>query len=374
MQFFLVSAQRIRMTKRNVVSLCLGVDGPFPFGLKATWYAPLSKGLRHTWEMRHLAPPPLPCRPPWWATSGHLQTILGNYLPGESPAFSSEPIRIALPDGDQLAGRHYPGEAKVLTLVFHGLGGDDQAHYVRRTVALARRLGHHVWTLNHRGCGDGRSLAKKPYHSGSGDDLGAVFAAARARHPSLRQLAVAYSLSANALLLNLGGGLRKPAHQPDAAIAVNPPVDLAACSHTIHRGLSRLYELRFIRRCRMAIQQRVDDGLVADHYPTSALMSLREFDDAYTTKASGFQDADDYYTQCSAQPHLSKITVPTVILMAKDDPFIPWQDAAEANPSPMVHLHLETSGGHMGYLSRDLPGHRWLPYAIEHYTKELLSD
>ncbi|HEY3400220.1 MAG TPA: alpha/beta fold hydrolase [Geothrix sp.] len=324
--------------------------------------------------MRSLAPPPLPCRAPWWAASGHLQTILGNYLPGDPPAHPSTPFRIPLPDGDQLTGRHYPGETGVLVLVFHGLGGDDQAHYVRRTTALARKLGHHVWTVNHRGCGEGRGLAKRPYHSGSGDDLGAAFAAARERHPGLRQLAVAYSLSANALLLNLGGGLPEPAAQPDAAIAVNPPVDLGACSLTIHRGLSRLYELRFIKRCRKAIRERVQDGLISDSYKTWPLMSLREFDDAYTTKAGGFRNADDYYARCSARRHLSKITVPTVILMAEDDPFIPCQHAAEANPSPAVHLHIEPRGGHMGYLSRDLPGHRWLPYAVEHYAGQLLGE
>jgi len=323
--------------------------------------------------MRPLDPPPLPCRPPWWAASGHLQTILGNYLPGESPTSPSEPFQIPLPDGDRLTGRHYPGETRDLILVFHGLGGDDQAHYVRRTVALARKLGHHVWTVNHRGCGEGRGLAKKPYHSGSGDDLGAAFAAARTRHPHLRQLAVAYSLSANALLLNLGGGLPETAAQPDAAIAVNPPIDLGACSDAIHRGLSRLYELRFIRRCRRAIQERVADGLIPAIYQTWPTMSLRQFDDAYTTKAGGFRDAEDYYARCSARSHLSKISVPTVILMAQDDPFIPWQHAAEAQPSPAVHLHLEARGGHMGYLSRDLPGHRWLPYAVEHYARQLLT-
>jgi hypothetical protein len=316
---------------------------------------------------------PLPCRAPWWAASGHLQTILGNYLPGASPAHPSEPFRIPLDDGDQLAGRHYPGETDVLVLVFHGLGGDDRAHYVRRTVALARRLGHSVWTVNHRGCGEGRGLAKKPYHSGSGADLGAVFAAARERHPGLRQLAVAYSLSANALLLNLGGGLPEPAPGPDAAIAVNPPIDLGACSQAIHGGLSRLYELRFIKRCRQAIRQRVEDGLIPAVYRTWPLMSLREFDDSYTSKAAGFRDADDYYARCSARHHLAKITVPTVILMAKDDPFIPWQHAAEADLSPDVHLHVESCGGHMGYLSRDLPEHRWLPIAVEHFAKELMA-
>ncbi len=329
--------------------------------------------LGQTGPVPALTPPPLACRPPWWAAGGHLQTILGNYLPGETFHQASEPLRIPLPDGDQLTGSHYPGETDGLVLVFHGLGGDDQAHYVRRTVALARRLGHHVWTLNHRGCGSGRGLARRPYHSGSGDDLGAAFAAARVLHPGLRQLAVAYSLSANALLLNLGGGLPEPAAQPDAAIAVNPPVDLAACSAAIHQGLSRLYELRFIRRCRQAIHQRVEDGLIPDTYPTRPFMSLKAFDDAYTSPAAGFLGAEDYYARCSARPHLSAITVPTAILMAKDDPFIPWQHAAAAALPPMVHLHLEPSGGHMGYLSRDLPGYRWLPYAVAHYARQLLA-
>jgi len=328
----------------------------------------------HTGRMPSLTPPPLPCRAPWWAGSGHLQTILGNYLPGEPPDHPSVPFRLPLPDGDQLAGRHYPGETDVLMLVFHGLGGDDQAHYVRRTVALARRQGHHVWTLNHRGCGSGRGLAKRPYHSGSGDDLGAAFAAARERHPGLRQLAVGYSLSANALLLNLGGGLAEAAAQPDFAIAVNPPLDLAACSRSIHRGLSRLYELRFIKRCRRVIRERVQDGLIPDTYATGPLMSLRQFDESYTAPAAGFHDAEDYYARCSSRPHLSRITVPTVILMAQDDPFIPWESAASALASEAVHLHLEARGGHMGYLSRDLPGRRWLPYALEHYTRQLLES
>jgi predicted alpha/beta-fold hydrolase len=61
------------------------------------------------------------------------------------------------------------------------------------------------------------------------------------------------------------------------------------------------------------------------------------------------------------------------MLMAKDDPFIPWRAAIEAKPSSAVHLHIESQGGHMGYLSRDLPGFRWLPYALKHYCQELLA-
>jgi predicted alpha/beta-fold hydrolase len=319
-----------------------------------------------------LQPPSLPCRPPVWARGGHLQTILGNYLPGDLPPFPSLSLQLTLPDGDRLSGRHYPGETGVLVLVFHGLGGDDQAHYVRRTVALARRLGHHVWTMNHRGCGTGRGLAVKPYHSGSGDDLGVVFAAARSWYPELRQVAIAYSLSANALLLNLGGGLPAPAVKPDLAIAVNPPIDLERCAMLIKSGLNRLYDLRFVKRCRRAIRERVEDGLIPDQYVTHPWMTLHDFDNAYTAPAIGMRNREDYYRQCSAKDHLARIHTPTVILQTKDDPFIPWQDHAGAPKSPFVHLHLEDHGGHMGYLSRDLPGHRWLPYALDHYMAQLL--
>lgn len=323
--------------------------------------------------MPTLAPPPLPCRPPRWAGNGHLQTILGNYLPDEPPAHPSEPFRIPLPDGDQLAARHHPGETDVLVLVFHGLGGDDRAHYVRRAVASARRLGHHVWTVNHRGCGEGRGLAARPYHSGSADDLGAVFALARERHPGLRQLALGFSLSANALLLNLGDGLGRPLPKPDLALAVNPPIELERCAVLIKTGINRLYDLRFVKRCRCAIRERVADGLIPDRYRTRPWMTLHDFDNAYTAPAIGLRDREDYYARCSARDHLARITVPTVILQSKDDPFIPWQAHAEAPKSPLVHLHLEDHGGHMGYLSRDLPGHRWLPYALEHYMQALLN-
>lgn len=317
--------------------------------------------------------PPLPCRPPRWAANGHLQTILGNYLPGEPCAHISHSFRIPLSDGDQLAGRYYPGETDVLVMIFHGLGGDDQAHYVRRTVTVARGMGHHVWTLNHRGCGAGRGLAARPYHSGSADDLGAVFATGRERHPGLRQLAVGFSLSANALLLNLGDGLGAILPKPDLALAVNPPIDLEHCAVLIKTGLNRLYDLRFVKRCRRAIHERVADRLIPDIYRTRPWMTLHDFDNAYTAPAIGLRDREEYYRRCSARDYLGKISIPTAILQSKDDPFIPWQHHAEAIRSPMVHLHLEDHGGHMGYLSRDLSGHRWLPFATEHYIRELLS-
>jgi hypothetical protein len=315
--------------------------------------------------------PTLPrCVPPSWARSGHLQTIFGNYLPSPQCIRPSEPIRIELPDGDALAGRSFVGKSDVLVLIFHGLGGDASAHYVQRTAELAQRRGHAVWTLNHRGCGEGRGLAKGTYHSGRGDDLGAVFANARIRHPGKRLLAIGFSLSGNALLYNLG---RHAWAEPDCAIAVNPPVNLERSAILIKTGLNRLYDLRFVRRCRTAVRERQVDGLLPDRYLTRWSMTLHDFDNAYTAPAGGFRDREDYYATCSAGPWLADIRKPTVILTSQDDPFVAWQDHAEAPKSPSVHLHLEPVGGHMGYLSRDVPGRRWLDLALGRYMDGLLG-
>lgn len=316
--------------------------------------------------MTHLPP----CRPPAWARNGHLQTILGNYLPSPPCLRPYGPVRVDLPDGDALAGRAYAGTSEVLVLLFHGLGGDASAPYVQRATELAQRKGHAVWTLNHRGCGEGRGLARGTYHSGRGDDLGAVFAEARRRHPGKRLLAIGFSLSGNALLFNLG---QHAWAEPDLAIAVNPPVNLERSALLIKAGLNRLYDLRFVKRARRAVRERHQDGLIPDHYLTRWSMTLHDFDNAYTAPAGGFRDREDYYATCSAGPLLAHIQKPTVILMAKDDPFIPWQDHADAPKSPNVHLHLEEVGGHMGYLSQDAPGRRWLDLALGHYLDQLLE-
>jgi predicted alpha/beta-fold hydrolase len=278
---------------------------------------------------------------------------------------------VELPDGDALAGRFFAGTSEVLVLVFHGLGGDASAHYVQCTAELAQQRGHSVWTMNHRGCGEGRGLARGTYHSGRGDDLGAVFAEARVRHPGKRLLAIGFSLSGNALLFNLG---KHAWAEPDFAISVNPPINLERSAILIKSGLNRLYDLRFVKQCRKAIRERRVDGLLPDHYLTRWYMTLHDFDNAFTAPASGFRDREDYYAQCSAGPLLAAISKPTVILQAKDDPFIPWQDHAGTARSSFIHLHLEEVGGHMGYVSRDAPGRRWLDLAIGHYMDGLLAD
>jgi predicted alpha/beta-fold hydrolase len=315
--------------------------------------------------------PSLPCRAPWWASTGHLQTLVANYLPEPPLEEPWSPVEITLADGDRLAGRIFGAGGAERLCVFHGLGGDDERPYVRRAVRLGLERGMEVWTVNHRGCGRGRGLARGTYHSGVAGDLGAVMAEARRRGPG-RITALGFSLSGNVLLLNLGEGHDGPHPKPDAAIAVNPPVNLARCSDLISSWPNKAYDLYFVRRVVRSVREREDAGLIPrGKYRLRRGMSLRDFDDAYTAPAGGFRDRHDYYTRCSAAPHLAKITTPTVILHAEDDPFVAAVDLQQATLGPGIHLHLERTGGHMGYVSRDLPDHRWLSLALGHYLDEL---
>lgn len=93
---------------------------------------------------------------------------------------------------------------------------------------------------------------------------------------------------------------------------------------------------------------------------------------AVTAPLGGFRDRENYYAHCSAKPHLARIDRPTVILASRDDPFIDWHDHIDAVRSDLVHLHLEDSCGHMGYIAERVPRHRWLDLAPSHYTRELL--
>jgi uncharacterized protein len=291
-----------------------------------------------------------PCIPPLWARGGHLQTLMAYGLPSLKPTQNYKAVLIPLPDGDQLTGRFYQGTSSTLILLFHGLIGSVDSSYMGRMAQLCLKENHSVLLMNHRGCGEGVQLARGPYHSGRGDDISEVVKFCRKTWPQKQLLAMGFSMSANALLSLLTG--QRGEHLPDQAIAVNGPSDLQAASESLKVGLNRLYDLWFVDGCRREIQLKRKHQLLLESVPLSRWHHLHDVDELYTAPRGGFKNAQDYYTQCSTAPHLSKISIPTFILMSKDDPFIPWEPYLSAQTNSNVHLHLEKTGGHMGYLSQ----------------------
>ncbi len=318
----------------------------------------------------------VPCVPPPWARGGHAQTFLGHVLPSPGPRVQALDgalrIEIDLKDGDRLVGYALAPVVEpsgVRVHLMHGLSGDVDAEYMRRTAVRLLAEGHQVWTVNHRGCGAGEGLAAQPYHSGKTEDLAAVLAARVAESPGLVHLVVGFSLSGNLALLHAA---RRIEPQPHGIVAVNPPVDLERASVAIGRGLSRLYELRFMHRLRRALRQRERAGLVANHTRIPLGASLIEFDDLFTAPECGFASGLDYYRRCSSLPHLKEVDTPAVILTAADDPFVDPVVYRDTPRSDSVFLHVEETGGHVGYLARrGLGFSRWLDGALVHYVGEL---
>jgi len=304
--------------------------------------------------------------PARWAAGGHLQTLAGWILPSNPPEPPWERLNLKLTDGDALRIKLARGESDTVIYLFHGLGGSTDADYMRRAGALFHGLGHTVLSVNHRGAGEGRGLAQNPYHSGSSADVAAVIQVGRGFFPDRLHIAIGYSLSANMLLLLLGREQEALA-LPDAAIAVNPPADLEQGSLRLRRGLNRFYDRRFTRQLWAEVESRWES------VPPGRARTLREFDQAYMAPRAGFRDRDDYYAKCSCGPSLASITVPTVLITSQDDPLAPSEHVLGFSLAPAVHLHLEATGGHMGYISRDAPGRRWLEPALAHFAQALRS-
>lgn len=304
-----------------------------------------------------------PCLPPKWAPTGHAQTILGHLLPSPKLVSKGKRVEIPLEDGDRLIGFVEAGTSNTVVYIFHGLAGSIDSTYIHRTSLLAQKLGHTVFIVNHRGCGEGAGLARGPYHSGRADDLSSVIEFGRTMFPKHRHVAIGFSMSGNALLLLVGG--RHNLMKPDAAISVNAPIDLHKCSKLLKTGLNRIYDIKFYQQCRR-------DVFAANHpvlkdIKVPRLMTLYDFDNLYTAPAGGFKNREDYYERCSTYSLLENIDIPTIIMTAKDDPFVPFETYEAAKVSKNVFFHAEDYGGHMGYLSKQktpFGTNRWQDYAL----------
>ncbi len=305
-------------------------------------------------------------RAPWWLPGGHVQTIAAMLRKPPRPAYVRE--RWDTPDrdfvdvdwaGDPAAGR--------LLVLFHGLEGDSDSHYAR-SLAHAAVAGGWRFALPHfRGCSGEPNRLPRAYHSGDSGEVEWMLARFAARAPAL--YAAGVSLGGNMLLKWLGERGAEAARRVRRAVAVSAPMDLAAAGDTLDRGLNRrIYTRAFLatmKRKSLAKLERFP--ALFDARRTRAARTLRAFDDVVTAPLHGFRDTDDYWTRASSAPWLARIRVPTLVLNAQNDPFLPHEalERAVAEASSCVVLESPATGGHVGFLEGPFPGRlTWLPRRI----------
>jgi len=295
-------------------------------------------------------------------SNGHLQTIVGNYLP--RPPFRvdgvAEAVEVDAADGSRVVCHcHWQAEAerarRLTVVLVHGLEGSSESRYVQGIASRAFEAGFNAIRMNMRNCGGTDDLTPTLYHSGLSGDVGAVVRHYTRQFSLQRVALVGYSMGGN-LVLKLAGEWGNQA--PLCAVAaVCPAIDLAVGADALHEPLNWAYEWRFLRGLRTRYARKRE--LFPDRYVAAAeigaVRSIREFDHKIVSRYCGFRDADDYYYRAASARVVDRIAVPTFILQAADDPFIRLfsETRAKLLANPQITFVETRHGGHCAYLSRD---------------------
>jgi predicted alpha/beta-fold hydrolase len=314
--------------------------------------------------------------PAWWIPGPHLRTLWGKFFRRADPV-PTRRERWETADGDFLDLERLdarPGAPRLLLL--HGLEGTSRSHYAQGTLAEARRRGWGADMLIFRSCGGELNRTRRFYHSGETTDLALVVERVAAEHPNSPLVLAGFSLGGNVLLKFLGERGSDLPPQVHAAAAVSVPYDLGRGSRHISRGFARVYErhfLRSLRRKAYAKLERFPDLVPREHVDRAR--TLWDFDDVVTAPVHGFAGAADYYSRSSAIRFLGGIRVPTLLLSAVDDPFLPAavldNVGAAARGNPALQVEFIERGGHVGFISGRVP---WRPfYYAEWRVAEFLA-
>lgn len=309
-------------------------------------------------------------KPAWWLRNAHLQTIWPVLLRQHELKSKLERERIELPDGDFIdidwINKDKEGP---MVLILHGFEGSINSHYARGILNVINDGGLRAAFMYFRGCSGEPNRLTRGYHSGETHDVAFVTKVLGERKENKQMVAVGYSLGGNILLKWMGETGRK--NPLLAAVAISVPFELHKAADRIQKGFSRFYQWYLLRCVQDRLTQKFQsikpspDNL--DSITTAG--NIRDFDNAYTAPLHGFQDADDYYSTTSSRRYLRTIKVPTLILHAKDDPFM-TEDVIPSPEelSPSVILEVTEGGGHVGFVSGKYP---WRP---EYWLEQRIPD
>lgn len=316
------------------------------------------------------ASPPSSYSAPMWLPGGHLQTIYAAlFCP--RPRISYRRERWITPDADfiDVDWADRPGDGPVVAL-FHGLEGSSRSHYAQSIVHALSIRGSRSAVLHFRGCSGESNRLPRAYHSGDSGEIDWILRRLKSLNPGRHIFAVGVSLGGNALLKWLGEQGEHARDVVSAATAVCAPVDLLTTGDWLGEGLNRLYTRHFLGSLVPKSLEKLErfPGLY-DARAVACSTTLRKFDNLVTAPLHGFADTDDYWTRASSKPWLKSIRVPTLMINALNDPFVPARILPTVEEvAPEVTLEYTPEGGHAGFVSGPFPGKfEWLPMRIARY-------
>src|SRR5438067_6235546 len=313
-----------------------------------------------------------PYRAPAWLVGGHAQTIWPYLL--RRPPVTLRRERVETDDGDFWDFDWLDAPASrdaAVVVLFHGLEGNAQSHYARALFAHLAELGWRGIVPHFRGCSGEINRLPRAYHSGDHAEVAAMLRAIRDRVGANATLyTVGVSLGGSTLLNWLGRAGRDAAKIITSAAAISAPTDLTAAGIAIGQGANRIYTRAFLRTLKpKALAMAATFPDILDPSRINGARSMWMFDEFVTAPLHGFAGADDYWSRASSKPWLAGVALPTLVLNARNDPFIPaWSLPRQRDVSRDVVLGQPSDGGHAGFLVGPAPGSlAWLPKRVVHF-------
>lgn len=277
--------------------------------------------------------------------------------------------RLTTPDGDflDLDVVEVDGAADVardasapVVLLLHGLEGNTETGYAYEAYRALAASGLRVAALNFRSCSGEPNRSPRFYHSGETGDIGFVLEVLADRYAAVPRGVIAFSLGGNALLKFLGEVGDGGRDLVQAAVAISVPFDLAGGAAKLEQGMGWVYTAFFLRKLRRKLRLKRDVLAGRVDLPRALrAKTIRDIDELVTAPIHGFESADDYYTRSSSAQFLGAIRVPTLLVHAVDDPFVPAESIPHgcARDNPWLETLFPERGGHVGFVA----GRFWAP-------------
>ncbi len=329
------------------------------------------------------APAPLPYVPPWWLSNAHTQTV---YPPlfakraaiqykrerwGSTPHGKADGDFV---DVDRLAAPQAEDPRQPMLVVFHGLEGSSQSVYALNLMHQAQQRGWRGMVPHFRGCSGEMNRLPRAYHSGDAAEIDWILRRVKAESPDAPLYVAAISLGGNATLKWLGEQGGEATKIVTAVAAISAPVDLTAAGNALEVGLSKIYAKNFLASMKKnALEKLAYHPGIFNADVVRAAATLREFDNEVTAPLHGYRNTDDYWLRASAKPGLIDVRVPTLLLNAQNDPFLPaWALPTVQQVSSSVTLDFPSDGGHVGFFSSSslIPffgDSTWMPKRVLHF-------
>ncbi|QNF35563.1 alpha/beta fold hydrolase [Adhaeribacter swui] len=293
-------------------------------------------------------------RAPLYFFNGHLQTIIPSLF-REVPQVHYQRQRLDTPDGDflDLDWSKIKTATNTLVILSHGLEGDANRPYIKGMVKAMNQIGFDALAWNFRSCSGEPNKLLRSYHMGATDDLDLVVKHVLTLHQYHEIYLTGFSMGGNITLNYLGQQPEQLPEQIKKAAVFSVPCHISSASRKMAQFENRIYMQRFLKSLRKKLIDKTSlmpATMNLDGY--HRLRTFPEFDERYTAPIHGFKDAHDYYTKCSSKQYLANIRVPTLLVNAKNDPFLSPEcfPVAEAQANPYFYLEIPPDGGHVGFV------------------------